>query len=208
MGMTERRRAGAEPPKFVGRPALVLERTGAPWTVEAAWRTSAGPVHIEVGYSQSADDTAVVDYLARVHEQWDPVAVLVRSGSAAADLIPKLEKAGIEVTAVNKTEVAQACGGFLNAALASELSHSDQPILTDGVSMATKKTLPAGGFVWDLIEATAYAQLIGSSLAHYGLVKYGVVKRKTVAPRTGARPTIQAPTRRRSSDLNVMTTSF
>lgn len=178
MGMTARLKRDEEPPRFVGRPAIVLERTGAPWTVEAAWRTASGPVHIEVGYSETADDSAVVEYVARIHEQWDPVAVLVRSGSPAAELIPKLEKVGIEVVTVNKVEMAQACGGFLNAALAGELSHSDQPLLDDGVSTATKKTLPAGGFVWEMVEATSYAQLMGASLAHYGVVKFGVVKRK------------------------------
>jgi hypothetical protein len=204
MGMTARRARGEGTPKLVGRPAIVLERTGGPWTIEAAWRTSAGTVQIEVGYCEVAGDTVVVDRVVALRDAWDPVAVMVRSGSAAAELIAKLEKAGVEVISANRTEVAQACGGFLNAALGGELSHSDQSILTDGTSTATKKELPAGGFIWELIESTSYAQLMGASLAHYALIKYGELpKRKTVAPRSGA-----TRTRRKSRGFDPMSAAL
>lgn len=194
-------------PELVGSPAVVLEREGSgPWVIVAAWRTKAGPRLIEVGYCEPAADVTVVGRLVALRDAWSPVVVAVRSGSAAAELLPKLETAGIEVTPVNRAEVAQACGGFLNAALAAGLTHSGQSELNDAVSAAIKKKLPAGGFIWELVDAVTYPALMGASVAHYALEKYGAVpKRKTAAPRSGAHHT---ESRRRSSDFDAMTAAF
>lgn len=201
-------------PRLIGKPAIALERTpGGPWAIVAAWRTATGLVHLEVGYSQVSAAAMVAGRVATLVGAWDPCATLIRSGSAAAELLPELEKSGIEVTVVNRTEVAQGCGGFLNATLAGQFSHSDQQELTDAVSAAVKKEFPAGGFIWELVDEATYAQLMGASVAHYGLVKHGAPpKRKTVSPRTGAKRTISRPdqpqNRRKSGDFDAMTAAF
>lgn len=194
-------------PQLVGKPAVVLERTpGGPWAIVAAWRTTSGLVHLEVGYCEIAAAATVAGRVATLVGAWDPCATLMRSGSAAAELLPELEKAGIEVTVVNRTEVAQGCGGFLNAALAGQFSHSDQQGLTDAVSAAVKKILPSGGFIWEMVDEATFAQLMGASLAHFGLVKHGSKpKRKTVAPRSGVKT---AQNHVRSADFDAMTAAF
>ncbi len=208
-----------DPPQLIDSPAVVLERTpGGPWAIVAAWRTKSGLVHIEVGYSEPATAATVAGKVAELAAAWQPCATLVRSGSAAAELLPDLEKVGIEVTVLNGTEVAQACGGFLNAALAGQLQHSDQAGLTDAVSAAVKKDLPGkrGGFVWDLIDTATYAQLIGASEAHYGVVKYGKPKRKRgpkpaydrQPPETARRSTETARWGAHDDQFNPMTAVF
>lgn len=193
-----------ETPKLVGRPAVVLEREGSgPWVIVAAWRTTLGPTLIEVGYCEPAADVTVVSRILALRDAWDPVATLVRSGSAAAELMPKLEAAGIDATPVNRSEVAQACGGFLNAALApGGLMHSGQPELDDAVSNAVKRKLPAGGFIWQMVDEVTYPALMGASVAHYGLEKYGGrPKRKTASP---VKAGVRRPSRTRERDVMQM----
>jgi hypothetical protein len=139
-------------PVLTGSPAVVLEReSGGPWVITAASRTSAGPVLIEVGYCEAAASVTVVQRLITLVAAWDPCALVVRSGSDAAALAPELETAlgteGLEVTMANRTEVAQACGGFLNAALGLEgaLMHSGQRELDDAVSAAQNASCPLAG---------------------------------------------------------------
>jgi hypothetical protein len=192
-------------PELVSTPSVVLEREGnGPWVIIAAWRTTVGPILVEVGYCEAADSKTVAARVVTLAGTWNPAAIVVRSGSAAAELVPDLEIAGIEVYLANRTEQAQACGGFLNAALApNELMHSGQVELDNGVSAAVKHKLPAGGFVWQLIDTASYPALMGASLAHWALVKFGVKpKRKTVAPKSGAQHAS------RSTEFDVMSASF
>jgi hypothetical protein len=195
-------------PEFVSTPAVVIEREGnGPWVIIAAWRTTAGPILVEVGYCEAAEAKAVAAKVSTLAGVWSPAVVVVRSGSAAADLVPDLETAGIEVYMANRTEQAQACGGFLNAALApDELMHSGQVTLDNGVSAAVKHKLPAGGFIWELIDTASYPALMGASLAHWALTKFGVKpKRKTVSPRTVSATSV----RRKTSDhYNAMSAAF
>lgn len=168
---------GGTVPTLSGKPAVVIEREGSgPWVIVAAWRTSGGPVLIEVGYCEVASVATVVARVGTLVAAWDPCALMVRSGSAAAELLPDLETAGFEVTMANRTEVAQACGGFLNGARDREFVHSDQVEMDGAVSAAVKHDLPAGGFIWELVDEMSYPALMGASLAHWALTKFGVIK--------------------------------
>lgn len=168
---------------FVGPKVLVLERasSGSPWVIIGAQRTTAGLAHIEVRVLPVSEKVVLRRLVAAV-EAWDPAAVVVRNRSSAGELIPRLETAGIDPTVVNSTEVAQACGLFLSGALTGEFSHADQPELNDGVSLAEKHQLPAGGFVWEEVEGAAFPCLVGASLSVWALVKFGAPAEPVPAP--------------------------
>ena len=196
-------------PELTGPRVVVLYREEG-WAIAAAQRTTGGRIHIEVGYAATDPAPVVVRKLVDVIAAWDPAAVVVGRG-AAAEVVPELEAAGIEVTVPNRTEEAQACGGFLSDALAGLLSHSGQDGLTTAVEYAQKKELPSGGFVWQIFDVASYPQLMGATLARWALLKFaGLPKRKTVAPRTGARrsPEPSRPTRRRKSEFDPITAAF
>jgi hypothetical protein len=197
---------GATPPKLTGSPVLVLERSTNRklWLLVAAQHTTDGRVHIEIGYSQPCSDTAIVGKMSALVDAWNPDAVVIRARTAAAEAQSLLVKAGIEPEMVNSVEVAQFCGGFLDAALDGRLSHSNQRDLDAAVSHAVRKDLPAGGFVWELVDDASFAQLMGASVAHGALLKFGV-RRKAMpaAPMSGAQNT-----NGHSAEFDVMTSAF
>lgn len=192
---------------LTGRPVVVLTREQS-WAITAAQRTTDGRIHLEVGYTSSAPGSVVVSKFVELCTAWNPAAVVVEPGEAA-EVIPELELAGIEVIVPNRTERAQACGGFLQDAISPAspplLSHSGQEGLTIAVDNAVKKELAAGGFIWEVHDIASYPQLMGATLARWALLKHGVAPvAKTVAPRTAAKRIA----RRRSRDFDPMTASF
>ena len=192
-------------PELTGRRVVVLTREKQ-WAITAAQRTSTGLIHVEVGWTADAPAAAVVRRLADVVTAWNPAAVVVARGGAA-QVLPELEAAGIEVTTPTRAEEAQACGGFLSDALAGSLSHTGQSGLADAVARAYRQELPAGGFVWQVFDPASHAQLAGVTLARWALLKFAAApRRKTVAARTGAakpeRPTA------RHDDTDAMSMAF
>lgn len=163
-------------PELTGRPVLALCRApeGGPWAIAGAQRLTDGRIHLEVGYA--GDDTAdvVMRKLVDVVAAWDPMALIV---DRHVDSRTELETAGLDVTVPTRTEEAQACGGFLNDvlvdAVSPALSHANDPGLNNATRQAIKHELAAGGFVWEAVEGRAFAQLMGATLARWGLVKFG-----------------------------------
>jgi hypothetical protein len=202
-------RADQARPRLVDQPVVVLEKcpsTGR-WVIIGASRTTDGRKHLEVGFCEAVATAVIVARVVALVAAWSPGAVLIRSGSAAAEVIADLERAGVEVTTVNRPEVAQGCGGFLSAALDGKLSHCGQQLLADAASMAMKKELPGGGFVWQLVDEVSYPALIGASVAHWALAKFGAKpRRRSASPRGGADPAARSS--RRRSDSNVMDMAF
>lgn len=199
--------AMADPDAVVSGPRVVVLTREKNWAITAAQRTGTGRIHVEVGWTSDAPAAAVVRRLADVVTAWNPSAVVVARG-AAAQVIPELEAAGIEATVPNRTEEAQACGGFLSDALAGSLSHSGQQGLADAVARAYRQELPSGGFVWQVFDAASHAQLTGVTLARWALLKFGAQpRRKTVGARTSSHPE-HVEIRRRTSDFDAMTAAF
>jgi len=64
------------------------------------------------------------------------------------------------------SELALACGGFLDAALAGQISHCDQQLPNDSVASAIKLDLPGGGFAWDKPLGASVAELMAATLSH------------------------------------------
>jgi hypothetical protein len=133
--------------------------------------------------------------------------VAIKRRSDAAAIEDDLIKAGIEPEMIDGGRWSQWCGGFLNAALDSRLSHSGQSVLTDAAAAAVRKDMAAGGFVWDEAAASVSAPaLFASTLAHGALIAFSEPpKRKTVAPRTAAKTVTR---RRKSSEFDAMSAAF
>lgn len=206
-----------EPAAVLTGPRVLALYREQGWAIVAAQRTTSGRIHIEVGYPRpdvgDMSTPEIAEKVAAMVTAWDPAAVIVGRG-AAAEVVPDLEAAGIDVTVPNSTEEAQASGGFLSDALAGLLSHRGQDGMKTAVANAFKRELPSGGFVWEIFDPASYAQLMGGTLARWGLVKFGVAapKRKPASPRGGAKSATTLTKRptgaRRRTETDVMKVPF
>ncbi|ASD53403.1 terminase [Mycobacterium phage Lucky2013] len=180
------RRLNNPEPDLTGARALILYRTpeGGPWAIVGSQRCTDGRIHVEVGYAGMDPVDRVVDKFIQAITAWGPEEILVGRGGAA-EVIPQIEAAGFTVYSPNQSEEAQACGGFLNDALVDPenplLSHGDQHSLNAAITRAVKRDLPSGGFVWDCIEPSTYAQLMGVTLGRWALLKHAVNAKPTPA---------------------------
>lgn len=169
-------------PNLRGSPAIGIHRDRGTWVLTGAQYTDTGRAHIEIGYSRTASSTEVVTAVVELVSAWNPVAVAIKGRGDAAALEAELVKAGIEPEMVDGGRWSQWCGGFLNAALSSRLSHSDQDTLNDAAASAVKHELPAGGFIWDETAASS-AALCAATLAHGALLEFGSERvRKPAGP--------------------------
>ena len=160
------------------------------WAIAAAQRTADNRVHIELGPVQEGSHTDVAEYLVDTVGQWTPIALVIDRKSAAMVLEPLLLDAGIEPTVTNSSDLALACGGFLDDTLAGLLSHSDQPALAEATGAAVKRDLPGGGFAWDEgRDGTISAPLVAATLAHWALLSLG---KPPVAPSAAPVVDVQA----------------
>lgn len=193
-------------PTLTRSPAIGLHRDpdSGVWVITGAQYTDTGRAHLEIGYSKAASSGDVVKAIVDLAAAWDPVAVAIKGRSDAAAIEAELIKVGIEPVMVNGGVWSQACGGFLNAAMAGQLSHSGQAQLDDAAAAAVRHDLPAGGFIWDEAAAgSAAAALMSATLAHGALLTYGRPPRgKTVAPRTATK------TATRHSQFDAMSAAF
>lgn len=169
-------------PQLTGETVLVIERTldRKQWLLFGGRATTTGRTHIEVGYGGACTvDEFVLKVVAAV-EAMDPNTVAVRGGSDGSELESKLIKAGVEPTPITKVEVAAFCGGFLDAVGEQQVSHRDQPELNRAMRHAVKHRRTGGGFVWEPIDDTTWAYLMGASMTHGVLAKYA--NHKTPVP--------------------------
>ena len=152
------------------------------WCVAAAQRTTDNRVHVEIGPVQEGSHTEIAEYLVDKVGEWNPVALVIDRKSSAMVLEPLLLDAGIEPSVTNSSDMALACGGFLDDTLAGLLSHSNQPALTEAVSSASKRDLPGGGFAWNEgPDGVVTAPLVAATLAHWALIS---LSKPPVGPRS------------------------
>lgn len=203
-------------PRLIGRPIVVVTREDT-WAISAAQRTADGRIHIEVGYADAAAGQEIVDKLVELRSLWNPAAFVVARGEAA-EIVPDLEVAGFEPVVPTKTDEAQACGGFLSDALTAStpplLSHAGQPGVSTAVRNTHKRGITPSGFIWEVFDPASHAQLMGVTLARWGLLKFGAPKRKRGAKpaysRDAAVPTERSGRRSAAHDehFNPMTAAF
>jgi hypothetical protein len=81
-------------------------------------------------------------------------------------LVGRMRDLGFEVYEASTPQMAKAAGGFVDSALAGEVSHVGQPILEEALKVVQKRELPMGDFVWNDAEA-GVPQWTAVTLAHW-----------------------------------------
>lgn len=160
-------------PSLVGSRTVAVHRSKdrRVWAVAAAQRTADNRVHVEIGPVREGSHSDVAEYLVDKVTSWNPMALVVDRRSAAMVLEPLLLDAGIELTVTNSTELALACGGFLDDVLSGMISHSGQSVLDEAAASAVRRDLPGGGFAWEEgVDGVVSAPLVAATLAHWSLL--------------------------------------
>jgi hypothetical protein len=194
-------------PDLVGDVCLVVERTLDQrwWCIAAAQRTSAGRVHVEVGYWQVANIGQVAAALLELIELWNPVAVAVDAKSKAAPIAPFMRNQGIEMVVTNTPQLAVATQGFIDSVLAGDITHVGQTILEDAVGGVVTRTLPRGDIVWDEDESGApVAPLKAVTLAHWAVLTFAEEPGHPAAPSIGEIHDLDAP----ADEVDAMDAAF
>lgn len=201
-------------PVLRGQVALALElsRDRQWWALAAAQSTTDGRRHLEVGFFQAATHAEVVSYVLAVIAAWDPCALAIDRKGNAAVIVPKLLAAKVEPELIGAPELAVAFGLFYDAALAGELSHTGQQILTDALESAGTRELPGGDKVWSQTGPAPIPPLQAATLALWALETFGVETAPPPSPSTGSAPPVHhhrdPATTRAETGLDVFAAAF
>ncbi|MGW0052053.1 hypothetical protein [Nocardia nova] len=142
-------------------------------SITAAQWTTAGRIHIDLGY-HGIYGVQTVPYIVSKVSRLDPCVLVIDDQSPAASMIGDLEAAGLTVYTTNTSEIAKATGDFYDRAMGALLNHSGDPDIADAVEGAVKRDLPGGGWAWDRKRALDdISPLVAGSLATWALVKFG-----------------------------------
>jgi len=117
--------------------------------------------------------------VAELVAEWKPTAVTIRPASPAGSLVGPLTALGVEVVKVSGTQMAQACGLFVDAVGEGSLRHMGQPQVTAALGAARKR--PSGdAYVFGAAEkSNDIAPLRAVVLALYGLSLGEAKKQRT-----------------------------
>jgi hypothetical protein len=173
-------------PTLVGDVVLAVERSmdRRVWVIAAGQRTAEGRVHVEVGYMESVHIGVAASYLLGLIELWNPAAVIVDDRSKAKPIVTFMLKQDIEMEVYNTPQLATACGGFVDAIEAGDVTHMGQVILRDGIDGAETRLLPRGDFVWDDTDGTL-APLKAITLAYDGVLRFAEDVKPAASPQGG-----------------------
>jgi hypothetical protein len=115
-------------------------------TIDAAGRRGDGRVHLEF-VDGMRGIRWVVPRCVELAAEHGPAVFAVDGGGPAADLIPDLKEAGLDVLVLGTKDIAQACADLTSAvnedAEVPAIAHGPQPELDDAVEAARKR--PCGG---------------------------------------------------------------
>lgn len=192
-------------PVLVGQRVIAISRSldAETWFIAAGCRTVTGRVQIEVGYAEKAHIGQVAMYVTLLVERWDPAAIVIEGRDPAKSLAPYLRKVfDVDVHLTSAPQFAVACRGFIDGAFSGDVSHSDQPILTDALVEAALRKLPQGDQVWDMTEGSP-APLVAVTLAHWAVLEFAEEDGPTARP-VGSSQEFAAT----SSDLDVLGAAF
>ncbi|WP_349318873.1 hypothetical protein [Mycolicibacterium canariasense] len=172
-------------PVYVGDRVIAVHRTldRETWAIAGGCRTASGKVHLEVGYLRRASLPQVAVFLAILIELWDPAAVIVDGRGPANVLVARMKDLGYDVFEANTPQMAKACGGFIDAALAepAEITHAGQPILEAALEVVQKRELPMKDFVFNDAEA-GVPQWTAVVLAHWGVLMFAEEQGESASP--------------------------
>lgn len=126
-------------------------------------------VHVEV-VKHARGVHWVAPLLERIVAKSEPYAVIADVFGGAGSLVPDIEGRYIEVTAVNTSEHAQACGMIFDAVEEDRLRHLGQPALKEAIMGATKRPM-TDRWAWSRKDSTVdIAPLVAATLALWGVV--------------------------------------
>ena len=171
-------------PDLIGDRVITVHRSmdRKVWAIAAGSRTSGGKIHVEVGYLRKATLPQVALYLSVLIQLWDPAAIIVDGRSPANVLVARMADLGFEIYQANTPEMAKACGGFVDAALAGdEITHVGQPILEKAREVVQKRELPMKDFVFNDAEA-GVPQWTAVVLAHWGVQMFAEEVTESASP--------------------------
>lgn len=177
-------------PQLVGDRVIAVHRTQDRkwWAIAAGQRTAAGKVHLEVGYLRRASLPQVAVWLQILIDMFDPAAVIVDSRGAANVLVAKMKDLGYDIYEASTPDMARACGGFIDAALAEpepEITHAGQQILEDALGSVQKRMLPKMDFVFNDDQVGA-PQWTAVTLAHWGVLMFAEEVAESMGPLVSA----------------------
>ena len=142
------------------------DRSGA--TIAAAAAGEDGTRFVQV-LRHGAGTGWVAKALAGIVRDHDPSAVLVDERSPAAALITQVEQAGVELTPVNGTEYAGACGAFFDSVRDATLRHGGDLELTAAVRGAARRPL-GDAWAWSRKSSSVdISPLVAATLALRGV---------------------------------------
>jgi hypothetical protein len=137
-------------------------------SIAVAGHRSDGLAHVEVA-DYARGTRWVVDKLIGYAARNDPVAVLCDASGPAAALVHQLEARGVEVTTVNSSEYASACGLLLEDIAERGLRHLDPPELRSAIKGAARRTM---GDAWKWSRRSSafdISPLVACTLARWGV---------------------------------------
>jgi hypothetical protein len=127
-------------------------------SIAVAGRRADGLFHGEIVEHRPRTDW-IVARLVELQQRWKPLVTVVRSRGPAGFLVPELEAAGVEVTNLNSSEGAQACGlVYQSVTDTKSLRHLGQPELAAALAGAARK--PVGdAWTWAATDSGYSAAL-------------------------------------------------
>jgi hypothetical protein len=137
-------------------------------SIDGCW-LAGETAHVEILALDIASDTlSAADWL--VARAGRKIPVVIDSMSPAASMIPTLKARKVRVIVTNAGDIAKACGGFYDDAIAGRLTHAGQRQLDDAIAGAQKRRIgDAGGWGWDRKDPTVnIAPLVSATLARFG----------------------------------------
>lgn len=131
-----------------------------------------GLVHLEV-IEHSRGTGWIVDRVASLVQQHQPVGVFCDASGPAGSLAAELERAGVKVTPVTAAEHGQACGVLYDAAAQDRLRHLGTTELVSALDGAVKRPL-GDAWAWSRKSSSVdISPLVACTLALWGSETHG-----------------------------------
>jgi hypothetical protein len=142
------------------------DRSGA--AIGVAGRRDDGLSHVEI-VDHHRGTGWVVGRLEELRDEHQPAAILYDNKSPAASLVPELEELGVEVTPVNASELAQACGVFTDAVEQRTLRHLGTNELVTALRGASTRPL-GDAWAWSRKASSVdISPLVTATIALWGV---------------------------------------
>lgn len=142
------------------------DRSGA--AIGVAGRRDDGLSHVEI-VDHHRGTGWVVGRLEELRDEHQPAAILYDNKSPAASLVPELEELGVEVTPVNASELAQACGVFTDAVEQRTLRHLGTNELVTALRGASTRPL-GDAWAWSRKASSVdISPLVTATVALWGV---------------------------------------